>query len=1040
MKQKLHLILTLFLAFGVQIGFAQVKTVTGTVTDHEGITVPGVNVIVKGTNTGAQTDFDGEYTIPASSGDVLVFSYVGYITQEKTVGTNNNIDVSLAVDAAQLDEVVVTGLAGATSRKKLSVTVASVSADELEEVPASSAASALQGKVAGISVTNLGRPGQGATILLRGAANFYGSQAPLVIMDGVFVEGGLADINVDDIASFEIVKGASASSLYGSRAGNGVIVISSKRGKLGKTQITVRSEIGFSEINNFIDTNQSHGYELASDWQDFQGRYTKYEGVTYGPDYQSVYAASGPNAVDGTRIESPDKYSDNPFGVYNDFQDLFFQKGMNLTNYASISSGNDKARVFFSSENTEAEGVLAEVGGYERNSIRFNADYYFNDWLKFSASNNYIAIKDNSPIGNTDTYRIVSRMSPDANVLLDNPDGQPYYFKPDPWVNEINNPLYNLSVRDAVVKQQRFLGGYNMNVRFTDFLNADVEYSFENNNYRYTNNVKYETYTTTGDPIGFGYSKGSLYKESSLDLSQKAQATLNFSEEFGELDVLAKVSYLLEDREYEDYYAQGNDYLYKDLPTLDNFNNTTVTAGSDKETIRAQNMFAIAGFVYKDRYIFDGLVRRDGSSLFGENEQWNNYYRVSAAYRISQDFEIPGIQELKVNVAKGTSGQRPMFSWQYEQTEIRGGVLSTDRIKGNPDLKPSLTTETEIGLTAQFLNRFSLDFAYSNQVSSDQFMLVNLFAPANAGKNKQWQNVGDLESDTYELTLRSQILNKADLKWNVGMNFTKSDSRITKLNAPEQIVGPNTGNSEGVMFLLREGVEFGSMYGRNFVTDLATMESQLPEGRNISEYSVNSDGVVVETAAIGTEDEAAIIKLDENGVAVFEKIGNQNAEFRVGVTSNFSYKNIGFYMLWDWKNGGDVYNRNGQWTTISERNAIVDQAGKPENEKKTTTYYSTLYDTNSNNGFWVEDGSYVKLKELSLSYTLDAGTLSGIANGFFDEIKINAIGRNLLTFTDYSGWDPEVASYDEGTQQYFSVDYGVYPNQSTYSLSVQFKF
>lgn len=1036
MKQRLHLILTLFLAFGVQISFAQVNNVTGTVTDQEGISLPGVNVIVKGTNRGTQSDFDGNYNIAASSGDILVFSYVGYLTQERAVGANNVIDIALAVNAAELDEVVVTGLAGATSRKKLSVTVASVTADELEDVPASSAASALQGKVAGISVTNLGRPGQGATILLRGAANFYGSQAPLVIMDGVFVEGGLADINVDDIASFEIVKGASASSLYGSRAGNGVIVITSKRGQLGKTLITVRSEIGFSEINNFIDTNQSHGYELASDWQDFQGRYTKYDGVTYGPDYQSVYAASGPNAVDGTRILSPDKYSDNPFGVYNDFQDLFFQKGSNLTNYASISSGNDKVRVFFSSENTESEGVLAEVGGYERNSIRFNADYYFNDWLKFSASNNYIAINDNSPVGNTDTYRIVSRMAPDANVLFDNPDGQPFYYKPDPWVNEINNPLYNLSVRDAVTKQQRFLGGYNVNVRFTDFLNADVEYAFENNTNRYTNNVKYETYTTSGDPIGFGYSKGSLYKSSSLDLSQKAQATLNFSEEFGELDVLAKLSYLLEDREYEDFYAQGNDYLYKDLPTLDNFNNSTVTSGSNRETIRAQNMFAIAGFVYKDRYIFDGLVRRDGSSLFGENEKWNNYYRVSAAYRISQDFEIPGVQELKVNVAKGTSGQRPGFFWQYEQTAISGGVLSTNRVKGNPDLRPSLTTETEIGLTAEFLNRFSLEFAYSNQVSSDQFMLVNLFAPANAGKNRQWQNVGDLESDTYELTLRSQILNSANVKWNVGMNFTKADSKITKLNAPEQIVGPD----EGGMFLLREGVEFGSMFGRNFVTDLATMESQLPAGRTIAEYSVNSDGVVVLTSAIGSENEAAIIKLDEDGVAAFEKIGNQNADFRVGVTSNFSYKNISFYMLWDWKNGGDVYNKNGQWTTISERNAIVDQAGKPENEKKTTTYYSTLYDTNSNNGFWVEDGSYVKLKELSLSYTLGAEKLSGIANGFFNEIRINAIGRNLLTFTDYSGWDPEVASYDGGTQQYFSVDYGVYPNQSTYSLSVQFKF
>jgi TonB-linked SusC/RagA family outer membrane protein len=1032
MKTKFNGILALLLALFVQMTFAQEKTITGVVSDESG-PLPGVSVVITGTNTGTVTDFDGKFTIKATVGNKLLFSYVGLDNQTKVVGATNVINVTLS-GANVLDEVVVTGVAGATSKKKLSVTVASVSAEEIAKVPAGSAASALQGKVAGVSVTNLGRPGQGATILLRGAANFYGSQAPLVIMDGIFVEGGLADINVDDIKSFEIVKGASASSLYGSRAGNGVIVVTSKRGKDGKTQVTLRSEVGFSELNNFVKTNQSHGYELASDWEQFKGKYTKYAGVTYGPNYQSVYAASGPNSVSGSRIQSADGYSDNPFGVYNNFQDLFFKKGMNITNYASVSSGNEKSTMFFSSENTEVDGVLAEVGGYARNSIRLNADYNINDWLKFSASNSFISINDNSPVGNSDIYRIVARLSPEANVLVDNPDGQPYYYKPDPWENEINNPLYDLYVRDAVAKQQRFLGGYKLNLKITDFLNADVEYSFENNTYRYTNNVKYERYTTSGDPIGFGYSKGSLYKSSSLDLSQKAQATLNFSKEFGELDVNAKLSFLAEDRGYEDYYAQGNDYLYSGLPTLDNFKGADVSAGSHQEDVRAKNYFGIVGFVYKDRYILDGLFRRDGSSLFGINEKWNDYYRVSAAYRISQDIEIPGVQELKINAAIGTSGQRPGFNWQYEQTGISGGVLSSDRIKGNPDLKPSLTTEKELGLNASFLNRFNLEFAYSNQVSSDQFMIVNLFAPANAGKNRQWQNVGDLESNTYEFTLNSKILTKKDVKWNVGINFTKSDSKITKLNAPEQLVGPDG------LFLLRENTEFGSMYGRSFVRDLATMALQLPVGKTIDQYSVNSDGLVVLTANIGKTSEAAIVKVDDKGVAAFEKIGNQNADFRVGVTSNFSYKNFDFYMLWDVKEGGDIYNRNGQWTTISERNAIVDQAGKLDSEKKTRLYYATLYDVNQNQGYWVEDGSFVKLKEMSISYTLGADKLSKIADGFFNEIKFSAIGRNLLTYSDYLGWDPEIANYDAGTQQYFSVDYGVYPNQTSYSFSVQLKF
>ena len=1029
MKTKFSGILTLLLAFVVQFTFAQEKTISGTISDQSGMPLPGVNIIVKGTTNGTQTDFDGNYNITANVGDVLVFTYVGLKTVEQTVGAANTINVTMEEDAAVLDEVVVTGVAGATSRKKLSVTVAKVSTEQIEKVPAGSAASALQGKVAGVSVTNLGRPGQGATLLLRGAANFYGSQAPLVLLDGVFVEGGLGDINVDDIESFEIVKGASASSLYGSRAGNGVISITSKRGKLGKSEITLRSEVGFSKINNYIETNQSHGYELASDWQSVQGQYTKYEGVTYPAGYQGVWAASGVNAVTGGRIESADGYSDNPYGVYNNFQDAFFKNGINTTNYASISSGNDKARVFFSTENTEAEGVLAETEGYTRNGLRLNADYYFNDWIKFTTSNAFIKLNDNSPGGGADVYRTIARLAPDAQLFVDNPDGQPYWYKPDPWESEISNPLYQLWNRDAKAKQQRFLGSYNLNLRLTDAVTAELEYAFESNNYRFTNHNKYTTYTTTGDPIGFGYSEGSLNKNSSFELSQKAQATINYSDTFGELEVKGKLSYLLEDRAYEQVSASGQNYLFRGLPTLDNFANADISASSNQNAERAQNMFVIGGVVYKDRYILDALFRRDGSSLFGENERWNNYYRVSGAYRITQDIEIPGVQELKLNFARGTSGQRPGFSWQYEQTALGGGTLSTNRIKGNPDLKPSLTTENEFGLNAQFLDRFTLEAAYSNQVSSDQFMIVSLFAPANAGKNRQWQNVGDLESNTIEVSLNSQILDTPDVKWNLGLNFTTVDSKITKLNAPEQQVGVNG------LFLLREGIEYGSMYGRRFVTDLGTMANQLPSGMSIGDYSVNSDGVVVETSQIGTTGEAGIIEVDANGTPVFEKIGNQNADFNLGIVSNFSYKKLDFYMLWDWKQGGDIYNANGQWTTISERNAIVDQAGKPDSEKKTRVYYGSLYDVNQNNAFWVEDGTFVKLKEASVSYTFDSKQIP-----FLSSLKVSLIGRNLLTFSDYLGWDPEIANYDGGTQQYYSVDYGVYPNQSSYSMSVQIKF
>lgn len=372
--------------------------------------------------------------------------------------------------------------------------------------------------------------------------------------------------------------------------------------------------------------------------------------------------------------------------------------------------------------------------------------------------------------------------------------------------------------------------------------------------------------TTSGDPIGFGYSEGSLNKNSSFMLSQKAQATVNYSKTFGDLEVKGKLSYLIEDRAYESLSASGQNYLFRGLPTLDNFAISDISANSHQESERAQNMFVIGGVVYKDRYILDGLFRRDGSSKFGANNRWNNYYRVSGAYRISQDIEIPGVQELKLNFARGTSGQRPGFTWQYEMVNLGGGSLSSNRIKGNPDLRPSTSTENEFGLNASFLDRFTLEAAYSNQVTTDQFMLVSLFAPANAGKNRQWQNVGDLESNTIEVSLNSQIIDTPDIKWNLGLNFTTVDSKITKLNAPEQQVGPSG------LFLLREGIEYGAMYGRNFVSDLATMANQLPSGTSIGDYVVNSDGVVVRADAIGTVNEAPFIETDETGNAKFGQL------------------------------------------------------------------------------------------------------------------------------------------------------------------------
>ncbi|TBW28101.1 SusC/RagA family TonB-linked outer membrane protein [Gramella sp. KN1008] len=1043
MKKRLKGFLTLLLVLVVQIGFAQEKTVSGTVVDEDGLPMPGVNVIEKGTSNGTQTDFDGNYSISVAAGDVLSFSYVGFATQEVVVDAANEYNVTMEIDAASLEEVVVTGVAGATSRKKLSVTVNKVDSDDLEVIPATSAASALQGKVAGVNITNFGQPGSGATIQLRGATNLFGGQEPLILVDGVIVEGGIQDINTDDIASFEIVKGASASALYGSRAGNGVIVITTKRGKFNEDgpQVTLRNDLGFSELPNQIDLSESHFYELADDFDSARGLYTKYDGV----DYPSDYPGYGNVGLSGARIESADHYQDNPFGVLYDNQEKFFGTGIDNTTYVSVSNASEFANLFFSADRTENEGIFVETGGYKRYSARLNADFRITDWMKLSTNNNYIRTNNETPGGTTDgTLFDLSIIDPDVNLNAPNPDGQPYYYLPNPWASTTTNPLYPLATNREEATRNRFLGSYNLNIKFAEPLNLDLEYAVESTTW---NNDDYNPYTAfqtggllNGEDVGFSYSKGDFSKESSYSLSQKAQATLNYTDSFGELNVAGKLSYLLEDNHYEYYYGFGQDFIYPGVISLDNFSNANTYTSSSLIDERAHNAFAIIGLDFKDRYILDAMYRMDGSSLFGENERWNSYYRVSGAYRISEDFYIPGIQEWKIHAALGTAGQRPGFSWQYDAIGLATGNLATNRIKANPDLKPSRTTELEFGTNIQFLDRFTFEGVYAKAKTEDQFMLVDIFAPANNGANRQYQNVGTVEFNTLELSLDANVIKQKDFRWDLGVRFNKTENEITDLYVDPITVGPGGTNTPGVIFRIKEGEEFGAMYGYQFVTSLDQMAQQLPEGATIGDYEINSDGYVIPAGTEGTVDEKPQILIGEDGTRLYDKIGSQNADFNMGFTSNLGYKGFNFYMLWDWKNGGDIYNRQGQWLTRDNRNAMMDMAGVPEGEKKTYDYYQALYDVNQENKVWVEDGSYVKLREASLFYSFKKEQLSGIANGFFDGLRLGVTGRNLLIFSDYSGWDPEVQRYDSVTQNYYAIDYGVYPVPRSYTFSAQIKF
>ncbi len=985
------------------------KIITGVVSDDQGNTLPGATIYLKGDKSyHAITNMDGEYTISVPKGSTeLVFSYVGFEDMVITIGESNELNVSMNTDSKELEAVVVSGVAGRTSRKKLTVTVAHVDAETLQRVPATSASSALQGKVAGVSVKSTsGQPGSGSTIQLRGATSLLGNNSPLIIVDGIMVQTSLADMNSDDIESIEVVKGAAASALYGSRAAGGVIVITTRRGSKTEEsyEIVLRNEIGRSSLVKNIDQSNHHPYKL-----DGEGiGYTKYEGVVYDDDG---------NVLSGSRTLTDSAYSDQPYWNVYDNQDKFFKNGLFYTNFVGVATKAKTSNLYFSFENHHNEGIIYNTNGYTRRNYRFNSDTKIGKRIKLSTSNLYITSSSDKP-GSNGSFHDLLFVNPDVDLEKVDAEGN-LIVDPDPWSID-ENPLYPLEYRDRSENKSTFMTSLNAKVIITDWMNWDTRYSYE------YFNKKYNTYTPKGYMYGGGADQdGSIYMSNYIAKNQTFQTTLNINKILGDVIVKAKLSYMYEDNNWESFSATGRDFIVPGIPQLSNTDPAKASLDSYDGSVRAINYFGIVDLDYKDRYLFSGLYRRDGSSLFGENERWQNYYRLAGAYRITEDIDIPFVKELKIRAAIGTSGLRPGYSWQYETYYINGGQVYRDQL-GNKDLKPSEAREVEFAVDAFFLKRFNATISVSNTKTVGAFAKVPL--ASHLGYPSQWRNVGDISSDVVEVSLGVVAMKGDKGRLHFQLNYDNIHQNLLSLTIPPYYTGPH-----GAYYLV-PGEEFGIIYGYRWLTSLDQMEEQLPSGENIGMYQMNSDGYVILKGTEGSTNEKAIAyDHDGDGLPDRDKIGNGNADFHMSLSTTYTFKGFSFYMLLDWKQGGDIYNYTHQYTFRDGRAIEFDQFGKEESDKKSNAYYSNFYQQ-SINDYFVEDGTYLKIRELSIYYTYKPVKYKK----YIKEIKFGVVGRNLLTFTSYSGYDPDVASIGDLTT--FAFDNFSYPNFRTMSASLQFKF
>lgn len=1092
-------IISLVVVFSTSYLLAQ-TTVSGTVTDEAGKGLPGANVLVTGTELGTSTDRDGNYSLslPSNLGASakVTVRYIGYKTSSVNVdltGGPVTQDFSLAEDILKMDAVLVTGLSGVATKAKRPFAIERVESDVLELAPSTTVESMIRGKMPGVQVVNAsGIPGTSASVQLRAPTSINSSgrsQSPLFIVDNIVIDPSvsgspMSDLDPDDIESIEVVKGASASSMYGSQAANGVISIITKRGKqlaLGDTKFRVKIDRGSNDMTNRnFSLNRSHWYTLNSD-----GEFVDASGNVIDP--RSGNQSDNLDAYTDSSWGSAIYFSDNPYkwvstGGDKVGDDWVWDTTKSLTALPG-SDGFDQLDKFFNdlggyqktsfsmSRNAEnynfhaavnhhlEDGLFSFMRGFERTTLRFNSDVRLPYNITLGLSN----FVSRSHLDDMDEYTgspffDILFFAPSADLDLVNPtDGNPF-IAPDPTNTEEANPLYQIRTTSFSSERSRVLSGLNLkwNVRPDVLLGADLSYDRSDRFYREYYPKGYKT------PIPSAtLNDGWLAHTKTYDQAVNAGISAIYSKHFGDLGLTASFRKSFEDRTYRNTYARGYEFAVGDLPDLDASAEQYIS--STLEEVRSMGQVLGGQLDYADKYLIDVSTRTDESSLFGPTERKNSYYRFSGAYRISQEpfWPLGGlVNEFKLRFSQGTSGNRPSFSAQYETWSVSAGSISKGNL-GNKDLKPEFATETEMGLDMVIMDRFSVALTTANTIVKNQILPVPL--AGYYGYSNQWQNAGTLETTALELALEAYLMKTSDMSLTSGFNYSKITQKITEFDKPGYLYSlPGTQSMK--IFYMRDDEDYGSIYGNKFITSVGELPSA--DQSYASLFQVNDDGYLVyvgsnsytdgisgllwgRSAADAAMGDTALSADYDWGMPIMyaEADGNQTVklgaivpDFIYSFNANFRFKGLSVYALFDGQSGGHIYNMTQQWGYREGRAGEVDQTGKADGKKKPTLYYQILYNVRNPSSHFVHDGSYLKMRELSVRF--DLGSLPQLAQMGLGGMTIGMVGRNLMTWSDYIGYDPEVGipGGNLGSAVVGRFDSYQYPNYKTLSFVLEAEF
>ncbi len=844
--------------------------------------------------------------------------------------------------------------------------------------------------------------------------------------------------------SIEVVKGAAAASLYGSRAQNGVIQIRTKRGsnlRVDQARVILRTEYGRNSIEGEADKTKHHWFAT-----DASGNILDVQGNTV-DDLLTHTETTGINVQE---TEWHDKAFPSYIPLYDHLSQAF-NPGEYITQYLAVEgrSGSTNYRASFTFQ--DDQGVMPDWNnGAQLKGFRLNVDHEVRSSLNVGLST-YYAKADQEDLGGSPFYALAFQ-NPFVNLLRRDPTtiGLPQCPEegclvavPDPF-NLEENPLYSLEMLDRFDDRSRFMGSAIVTWSPVTWFDMEGSFSLDRSDF-FQSNITPKGYTTEQS-----VSTGSVNKSQSISNDMNASITAHFNKAFGELTTRTRIRYLMEDQHSENFSVTGSETLAFGVPVLDNA--STYNGGSSISDIRSEGYYFISSLDYRGKYMGDFLIRRDGSSLFGPDERWQTYYRASGAWRLAQEdwWPFESLGEFKLRYSIGTAGGRPQFSAQYETYSVGSSGIFPVTL-GNKQLKPELTTEQEAGIEMVLFDNISAGAVYAWRTTEDQLLRRPLLSPV--GFNTQWINGGTVESNTYEAWVETALIDNPEMTWTSRINFDRTRQEITRLDIPPY--------PSGWQFV-REGEALGTFYG----TKWATSCGDLPAGTPCDQFAVNDDGLLVWVGAGNNWDEGFTknlwftsttlsttnedgserattynwgrpiksIGIDYKGEETkFLRMGTSTPDFNVSWGNTFRWRNLTLYALLDAEIGADVYNQTRGYSYRDEAAGDQDQFGKPEQNKKPRSYYQDLYNVNGSSSWFVEDGTFMKVREVSLRYTFDADRVRGWFSGILglDGLSLNVIGRNLLTLTDYSGYDPEAGGII-GRADNFG-----YPNFRSVTISVE---